>query len=232
MSLHALWGILIVLLSLLVVTVALPSSSSPPRRIGNAAVGGMRRRKSTMKAAFVLPVINTGALPHSSCLRKTHVVCAAKGKKQKTSRRGRKESSRDEDDGEGGNSMDGDDDVAPRVSSQINIPVRRQIAFVKQMKKLMKEEERPNVVTGKSKARKKKALTQREAIAADYPSFNPALCTTYLLVDGYNVIKYVYSIKGGGGNSTHRIFLTLPHPYSFHSKHTFSNPILIAPGPR
>lgn len=192
MSLHTLWGFLFALLSLLVVAVALPSfSSSPPLMIGNAAVGGgMRRRRSTIEAAFILPVFGTGALPHSpSRLRKAPpVVCAAKGKKQKTSRRGRKESSGDED---GGNSMDGDDDVAPRVSSQINIPVRRQIAFAKQMKKLMKEEERPNVVTGKSKARKKKALTQREAIAADYPSFNPALCTTYLLVDGYNVIKYV-----------------------------------------
>ncbi|TFJ84327.1 hypothetical protein NSK_004318 [Nannochloropsis salina CCMP1776] len=56
------------------------------------------------------------------------------------------------------------------------------------MKKIVKEEERPNTAVTK-KARKKKDLGQREAIASDYASFKPSLCTTYLLVDGYNVIN-------------------------------------------
>ncbi len=76
------------------------------------------------------------------------------------------------------------------MSSQINVPVRRQIAWVKHMKKLMKEEDRPAAAPPK-KARRKKAGTQKAALASDYPAFNPSLCTTYLLVDGYNVIKCV-----------------------------------------
>lgn len=93
---------------------------------------------------------------------------------------------------------DGDDEAgapaadleAPRVSSQINIPVRRQIAFVKQMKKLMKEDDRPAAPPPK-KARKKKTGAQKAAIPSDYAPFDLSLCTTYLLVDGYNVIKCV-----------------------------------------
>ncbi len=100
-------------------------------------------------------------------------------KKNRTSRR------RKSDDGE--YCEDSDECEAPRVSSQINIPVRRQIAFVKQMKKLMKAEERPKEVA--KKVRRKKDLTQREVISGDYARFDQAMCSTYLLVDGYNVIK-------------------------------------------
>ena len=59
--------------------------------------------------------------------------------------------------------------------------------FVKQMKKLIKAEERPKEVA--KKARRKKDPTQREAISGDYAPFDQAMCSTYLLVDGYNVIK-------------------------------------------
>ena len=55
------------------------------------------------------------------------------------------------------------------------------------MKKLMKAEERPKEVA--KKARRKKDPTQREAISGDYAPFDQTMCSTYLLVDGYNVIK-------------------------------------------
>jgi len=106
---------------------------------------------------------------------------ATKGnKKNRTSRRRKSDDDEDCD-------SESDECRAPRVSSQINIPVRRQIAFVKQMKKLMKAEERPKEVA--KKARRKKDPTQREAISGDYAPFDQAMCSTYLLVDGYNVIK-------------------------------------------
>ena len=114
--------------------------------------------------------------------RPTRVVrFATKGnKKNRTSRRRKSDDDEDCD-------SDSDECQAPRVSSQINIPVRRQIAFVKQMKKLMKAEERPKEVA--QKARRKKDPTQREAISGDYARFDQSMCSTYLLVDGYNVIK-------------------------------------------
>jgi hypothetical protein len=115
-------------------------------------------------------------------------LAAKRDKKSKPSssrRRPGKSSSSEEEGEEGGASEEGE---APRVSSQINIPVRRQIAFVKQMKKLMQQDDRPATPPPK-KARKKKTGAQRAAIASDYPAFDPSLCTTYLLVDGYNVIK-------------------------------------------
>lgn len=154
--------------------------------------------------AFVTaPLVNKNPLSLHSCpiswplasnficsIRRTRqqVACFASraSKKRRVSGRIRKESADNERNDEGGIHRDQQD--APRVSSQINIPVRRQIAFVKQMKKIVKEEERPNTAVTK-KARKKKDLGQREAIASDYASFKPSLCTTYLLVDGYNVIK-------------------------------------------
>lgn len=116
---------------------------------------------------------------------------AKRDKKLKPSSRRRRDDSGSDggEAGGGGGDEEGlDGPSAPRVSSQINIPVRRQIAFVKQMKKLMKTEDRPATPPPK-KARKKKTGVQRAAIASDYPEFDPSLCTTFLLVDGYNVIN-------------------------------------------
>jgi hypothetical protein len=114
---------------------------------------------------------------------------AKRDKKARRRPSGASGSGDDEEEAGGGDSYDVGE--APRVSSQINIPVRRQIAFVKQMKKLMKAEDRPATPPPK-KARRKKTGTQKAALASDYPAFDPALCTTYLLVDGYNVIKCVW----------------------------------------
>lgn len=128
------------------------------------------------------PAVCSPLCPRLPSSRDGVVRHATKGnKKNRTSRR-RKSDDDDED-----CDSDSEECQAPRVSSQINIPVRRQIAFVKQMKKLMKAEERPKEVA--KKARRKKDPTQREAISGDYARFDQSMCSTYLLVDGYNVIK-------------------------------------------
>lgn len=161
--------LLLLLMLLVCLSAATPAAAAAPGR---------------WSVAFLSPGAARHRISHPQPL-----YAAKGGKKHKTSRkRTGSADQEDEDDG-------GDYGVAPRVSSQINIPVRRQIAFVKQMKKLMKQEDRPSAPVGK-KARKKKDPTQRPVVPADYASFDPSMCTNYLLVDGYNVIKYVHTWSG------------------------------------
>ncbi len=191
----------LLMLLVVVLSAAAPAAAAPGR----------------WSVAFLSP----GAARH----RTSHpqpLYAAKGGKKHKTSRkRTGSADPEDEDDGSGGGG--GDDGEAPRVSSQINIPVRRQIAFVKQMKKLMKQEDRPNAPVGK-KARKKKDPTQRPVVPADYASFDPSMCTNYLLVDGYNVIKYVHTWCGRPRRSDQKCILSCPLPLMY--------PPTAVPGPR
>lgn len=158
--------------------VAAATAAAAPR------VGG---RHSTAAAAFVLrPPPRRGAAAGP--------LWAKRDKKPKPSSRRRRDDdgaggADDDDDGAGAGAGGEEGEYTPRVSSQINIPVRRQIAFARQMKKLMKAEERPGPAQPPKKVRKKKSGTQKPALASDYPAFDPNLCTTYLLVDGYNVIN-------------------------------------------
>jgi len=76
------------------------------------------------------------------------------------------------------------------VSSNINIPVKRQIRAVRAMKEMMKKSSSKQVGQ-KNTYKGKKSEVQRAALASDHAYWEEdlRLPQTVLLVDGYNIIK-------------------------------------------
>jgi hypothetical protein len=83
--------------------------------------------------------------------------------------------------------------AAPRVSTNINIPVRQQIAWAKAYKRLMSSSGVSNKGnTRKFRQEKGPKPIEEEYIEIDYKAAKPPA----LFIDGYNIIGYINSVEG------------------------------------
>lgn len=82
-----------------------------------------------------------------------------------------------------------------RVSNQINVSVRQQIAWAKAYKRLIStSSSSTNVVAKKFKKERTAKEEKEEYIEVDYESIKPPV----VFVDGYNIIGYINSVQGSG----------------------------------
>lgn len=85
--------------------------------------------------------------------------------------------------------------VAPaqRVTNQINIPIRQQIAWAKAYKRLMASQTSSGGGSSPRKFRQQnEPRVQEEYVEVDYVNTKPPA----VFVDGYNIIGYINSVEG------------------------------------
>jgi hypothetical protein len=80
---------------------------------------------------------------------------------------------------------------ANRVTNQINIPIRQQIAWAKAYKRLMASQSTSSGISKKFRQRNELKEAPEEYYEVDYKNIKPPA----VFVDGYNIIGYINSVE-------------------------------------
>eukprot|EP01041_Mallomonas_annulata_P002070 gene2070-4046_t len=90
------------------------------------------------------------------------------------------------------NSVTQDSPKPARVTSNINVPIRQQIAWAKAYKRLMTSQSTSTGVTKKFRKAKGPKEAEEQYVEIDFKKTKPPA----IFVDGYNIIGYINSVEG------------------------------------